>query len=139
MVTVGALSGLIQQIPSLGGFALAALALILSPVPVVWVSFHRRRVLLARVEKDRFQAQCDQETRIGALEKQHTQRMYELETARKLTLWEQERLDRVFDVELNFLTQLLHRMKAEADSETPALPAAAHQTSAPAQGEKRAA
>jgi hypothetical protein len=123
MVTASALSGLIHQVPGWGGFALAALALVLSPVAVIWVSFHRRAVLLARVEKERFQAQCEREVRIFEIERLHTERMYELDTVRTIALREQERLDRLFEAELSFVEQLTARMKAEAGREVSPLPA----------------
>ncbi|HEY0412353.1 MAG TPA: hypothetical protein VGD66_04345 [Allosphingosinicella sp.] len=90
MFTASALSGLMQQIPGLWGFALAALGLILSPVPVVWVSFHRRRVLLARIKKERFQIESEHEARMRELANEavarvndHAARMFALETDRQ--------------------------------------------------------
>lgn len=86
MITPAAFAGLVQQVPGLWGFALAALALILSPVPVVWVSLHRRSVLLARVEKDKLQVRSEHEVRMRELENEavarmndHAARMRELE------------------------------------------------------------
>ena len=136
MAQTTALSGLTQHIPVLWGFALAALGLILSPVVAVWISFHRRTVLLAREEANKL-----------GLDHQHIERMFELETARNIGLREQERLtliaahdearlDRVLDVELDFLIQLTRRMEAEVDSQLSALPTS---QPVPAQVEKKAA
>jgi hypothetical protein len=106
MITASALQGLMQQISGFGGFALAALALILSPVPVVWISFHRRRVSLARVGKDLFQTKGEHEARMRELQDRHAERMFELETARRQMLLE---------AELKQLTLQMERRPAEQE------------------------
>src|SRR4051812_27503150 len=82
--------GFLHQLPELWGCALAALSLTLSTVTAIWISFHRRAVLLARVEKDRLQVHGEHEARMRELANEavarvndHAARMFALETDRQ--------------------------------------------------------
>lgn len=74
----------LTSLSGIGGAALAALGLILSSVAAIWISAHRRTVLLARTEADRHARELALKTA-----------QYEAETYRMLALREQDRLDRI--------------------------------------------
>lgn len=89
MVTATAFAGM-QQVPGLWGVALVALALIASIVPMIWVSHHRRDVLLARVESDLCKVRSEHQARMCELANGHAARLFELETERQQILIEAE-------------------------------------------------
>jgi hypothetical protein len=65
-------AAVLTSLPGIWGAAVAALALILSAVSVVWVSINRARVSIARIKAD------------------HIAAMFELETARQKMLHDAE-------------------------------------------------
>ncbi|MFL6845550.1 MAG: hypothetical protein ACJ8ER_11800 [Allosphingosinicella sp.] len=109
MGTASAFSGLMQMSGG-WGFALAALGLISSWVPVIWVSYHRRKVLLARVDKDRLQIESERDVRLRELDHRHVERMFELEANRVVEMREQERLTQTS--ELAILMQLSESIRS---------------------------
>jgi hypothetical protein len=103
-----ALAQLLSQSPTLWTLSLAAV--IALSAPLGWVFSARYKFRAATIDA---------------------------ETRQKIALREQSRLDRVLEVELDFLTQLTRGMQAELDGQLSAMPALATKPT-PAQAQKAA-
>lgn len=107
-MTAAEMTGLIHQVPEIWKYALYALGLILSPVPVIWVSHHRKTVLLKRAENDRCRIEGEHKANMKRLENDYEARMFELQTDRQRML-----------LETDFERKLIVARRGQSETELP--------------------
>ena len=113
MNAVAYLSGVTHGTSVLAG-VIAIFSAVLASVPVIWISYHRRKVLLARDATERCRIEGERDARLRQLDYEHAERIAELQITLEIRVREEERLtfvaereqarlDHLAEAELKFL------------------------------------